>query len=168
MRDSTLIELLFGAATANQLSWSSRLVNRKPAKRLCRIWGGNPHAQDVFGPIRQELHLQGVHPFLHVTKSKFLDTPYNGTAPTAPHEPQSLFFGLATIPITVVRKQFGIVSAAPLSDYAFILKRYHEDISVGDIYVPADEYAAHVSIIRTVIKKFHTHSPTETILEGHK
>ena len=164
-RDSTLIELLFQAARDNPLSWSARLVNRKPAKRLCRIWGDQQQAEDVFVPIRKELHVYGVHPFLHVTKSKFFDASDNVSAQTAPHEPQSLFSGLATVPITVVRKQFGMISAAPLSDYAFILKRYHEDISVGDIYVLADEYAAHESPIRAVIKKFHTYSPTEIILE---
>lgn len=163
-RDSMLIELLFEAAAMNSLSWSSRLVNRKPAKRLCRIWGGKQYAENMFGPIRKELHFHGVHPFLHVTKSKFLDVSDNTSTETAPHSSQSLFSGLATIPITVVRKQFGVVSAAPLSDYAFILKRYHEDISVGDICVLADEYAAHELLIRAVMKKFHTHSPTETIV----
>ena len=164
-RDSTLIELLFHAAADSPLSWSWRLVNRKPAKRLCRIWGGRQHAEDIFNPIRKALHLRGIHPFLHVTKSKFLDASDNDSLLPVPHESQSLFSGLGAVPITVVRKQFGIVSAAPLSDYAFILKRYHEDISVGDIYVPADEYAAHESTIRAIIKKFHTHSPTETLIE---
>lgn len=163
MRDATLIELLFGTAKQNPLSWSARLVNREPAKRLCRMWGSREQAQDLFGQVRKELHHLSVNPFFHFTKSKFLDVEIpsgNGTS----HGAQSLFSRLATVPVTVVRKQFGVVSAAPLSDYAFILKRYHDDIAVADIYVLRDEYAVHESAIRSVIKKFHIHSPTEMIL----
>jgi len=163
MRDSTLIELLFGAAKQNSLSWSARLVNREPAKRLCRIWGSREQSEILFGQVHKELQRMGITPFLHFTKNKFLDAE-GSQASIASHAPQSLFSGLATVPVTVVRKQFGIVSAAPLSDYAFILKRYHDDISVGDIYVLRDEYEAHESEIRVVIKKFHMRSPTETII----
>ncbi len=159
MRDATLIELLFEAAKKDHLSWSSRLVNREPAKRLCRIWGSREQAEELFDRVRKELHRINVNPFLHFTKSKFLDVESSPVSNS-----QSLFSGLAAVPIMVVRKQFGVVSAAPLSDYAFILKRYHDDISVGDIYVLRDEYEAYESEIRMVIKKFHMRSPTETII----
>ncbi|MDP3778718.1 MAG: HD domain-containing protein [bacterium] len=163
MRDSTLIELLFGAAKQNPLSWSARLMNRQPAKRLCRIWGSREQAEILFGHVYKELQRMGIHPFLHFTKNKFLDVE-SSQASAASHSPQSLFSGLATVPVTVVRKQFGIISAAPLSDYAFILKRYHDDIAVGDIYILRDDYEANVSVIRSVIKKFHVRSPTEIII----
>ena len=68
----------------------------------------------------------------------------------------------------MVRKQFGVVSAAPLSDYAFILKRYHEDVAVGDMYVVRDEYEMHRKTIHAVIKKFHTHYATEMMLQEDK
>lgn len=163
MRDATLTELLFKAAKENPLSWSARLVNREPAKRLCRIWGSQEQSQNLFGQVRKELRRLGINPFLHFTKSKFLDVE-NASVNGMPHKPQSLFSGLAMVPVTVVRRQFGVISVAPLSDYTFILKRYHDDIAVGDIYVLRDEYAAHESAICSVIKKFHTHSPTEAML----
>lgn len=159
MRDATLIELLFAAAARNPSSWSARLMNREPAKRFARIWGSEDQTDAMFKHIRKELNLQGVQPFLHFTRRKFLELSDNE------QKSGSLFSGLAAVPIVVVRKQFGIVSIAPLSDYAFILKRYHDDVSVGDMYVLKDQYEAHKKIIHEVIKKFHTYSPTETIVE---
>lgn len=163
MRDATLIELLFAAATRNPLSWSARLVNREPAKRLSRIWGDQEQADAMFKHIRKELNDHGVQPFLHFTRRKFLELS------DGDQKSGSLFSGLASVRIVVVRKQFGIVSAAPLSDYAFILKRYHDDVSVGDMYVLKDQYEMHKTTIHGVIKKFHTYSPTEMIVsEGEE
>ncbi len=158
MRDATLIELLFAAARRNPSSWSARLVNREPAKRLARIWGSEDQAEGVFKQIRKELNDRGIQPFLHFTKRKFLEVSDDEQGSG------SLFSGLAAVPIVVIRKQFGIVSAAPLSDYAFILKRYHDDVSVGDIYVLRDQYEAQKKTIHAVIKKFHTFSPTEIMV----
>ena len=165
MRDSTLIELLFAAARSNPSSWSARLVNREPAKRLCRIWGNQHESERIFKEINAELKACGVRPFLHVTKSKFLELPNVSSSEDRGPSEASLFSGLATVPITVIRKQFGVVSLAPLSDYAFILKRYHDDLVMGDIYVLPDQYAMHHKTIHAAIKKFHTHSPTETVLD---
>jgi len=64
----------------------------------------------------------------------------------------------------VIRKHFGVVSAASLADYSLILKRYHQDIAMGDIYGLRDEYEEHKKAIHTVIKKYHTASPSEIIL----
>ena len=164
MRDSTLIELLFAAAQRNSVSWSARLVNREPAKRLARIWGSEIQTDAIFKQIRKELNHYGVQPFLHFTRRKFFELSEDEQEDGSQEKKGSLFSGLATVPIVVVRKQFGIVSAAPLSDYAFILKRYHDDVSVGDIYVLKDQYEVHKTTIHSVIKKFHTYSPTETIL----
>lgn len=163
MRDSTLIELLFTAARRNPFSWSARLVNREPAKRLCRIWGSRIEAERIFKEINNELKVYNIKPFLYVTKSKFLELPSDDTRDISKG---SLFSGLASVPIMVVRKQFGVVSCAPLSDYAFVLKRYHDDLVMGDIYVLRDQYELHQHIIQRIIKKFHMHSPTETIIGG--
>ena len=165
MRDSTLVELLFSAAQRDPLSWSSRLVNREPAKRLCRVWGDQTRTETLFREISKELKPYGTRPFLHFTKRKFLEMSDALPSGGSMQEGASLFSGLATVPITVIRKQFGIVSSAPLSDYAFILKRYHDDVAVGDIYVLRDEYQAHHKTINAIIKKFHTHSPTETVVQ---
>lgn len=166
MRDSTVMELLCGAARRNPKSWSGRLINREAAKRLARIWGKKEDAHLLSDQVYKRLSYLGVHPFLYFTKSKFLDLPeYPSTHNTIAHKPQSLFSGLAGVPITVVRKQFGVISAAPLSDYAFVLKRYHDDIAVGDIYILRNEYAGCESAIHAVIKELHTYSPTEIILD---
>ena len=69
------------------------------------------------------------------------------------------------MPIVVMRKQFGVVSSAPLSDYSFILKRYHQDIAVGDMYILRDQYEARKKTIDAIVRKYHTHSPSETIVE---
>ena len=167
MRDSTLIELLFSAASVDPLSWSSRLVHREPAKRLCRGWGDEQRVEELFREVKKELNSHGVRPFVHFTKRKFLELSDESTDGLL-HESRSLFSGLAAVPITVVRKQFGVVSAAPLSDYAFILKRYHEDVAVGDMYVVRDEYEMHQKTIHAAIKKFHTHSATEMMLQEDK
>ncbi len=167
MRDSTLIELLFDAAGRNPLSWSSHLVNREPSKRLCRIRGSREESERIFKAIHKELTPYGIKPFLHVTKRRFLELPGSGY-PESASANTSLFSGLATVPITVIRKQFGITSLAPLSDYAFILKRYHDDLVMGDIYVLPDQYAMHHTTINAVIWKFHNQSPTEIIIEQEK
>ena len=164
MRDSTLIELLFSAARGNPSSWSGRLMNREPAHRLARIWRDQGQVEQIFKDLHKELDAYGVRPFLHFTKRKFLDLPAIASDDKSSEEDGSLFSGLATMPIVVVRKQFGIISSAPLSDYSFILKKYHHDMSVGDIYVLKNEYEARKKTIHTVIKKFHTHSPSETLL----
>lgn len=165
MRDSTLIELLYTAAKYNPSSWSGRLVRREPAKRLCRVWGDQQEAERIFKAINYELQPRGIKPFLYVTKNKFLELPQNESASS--HN-VSLFSGLAAVPIVVVRRQFGITSLAPLSDYAFILKRYHDDLIMGDIYILRDQYEMHQHIIERAIKKFHTHSPTETLISGEE
>ncbi len=168
MRDSTLVEMLFEATTRDPRSWSARLVNRLPARRVCRVGGNEEHAQLLFNAMRRELRPLNVHPFLHITKSKFLDVPESLAENELSQGSSSLFSGLAAIPITVVRTQFGVKSAAPLSDYASILKYYHQDVMAADIYVPADEYAACEPAIRTVVKKFHTYAPTESIIEENE
>lgn len=168
MRDSTLIELLFDAAARDSSSWSGRLMAREPAKRIARIWGDQGEVEPLFKHIQKELDSYGIRPFLHFTKRKFLDLPHEVLQSQSMKEDQSLFSGLATMPIVVVRKQFGVISSAPLSDYSFILKKYHHDLSVGDIYILKDQYEARKKTINAIIKKFHTHSPTETILEAEK
>ncbi|MDZ4260635.1 MAG: HD domain-containing protein, partial [Candidatus Sungbacteria bacterium] len=118
MRDSTLIELLFAAATRDPSSWSGRLVMRQPAKRIARIWGDQEEVEPLFNHIQKELDSYGIRPFLHFTKSKFLDLPHVSSHPQSLGQDSSLFSGLSTMPIVVVRKQFGVVSSAPLSDYS--------------------------------------------------
>lgn len=164
MRDATLIELLFGAAHRDTTSWSARLVFREPSKRLARMWGDEKQAGILFKEIQKELTSFGVKPFLHFTKRKFFELSSDESQKNLEIGNRSLFSGFISIPIAVVRKQFGMVTTAPLSDYAFILKRYHDDVSVGDIYVLKDEYKENQHKIHTTIKKFHTYSPTEMVI----
>ena len=163
LRDSTLLENLYQAAQRNRNSWSARLVSRNPAKRIARLFGEEREAERLWRKIQNDLKPHGIGSFLHITKRKFLDLP-------SPHEQlskgkQGLFsFGIATMPMMVVRKQLGVVSVAPLADYSFILKYYHRDISIGDIYILPEDYRVNRDIINDIIKKHRTLAPSEFIL----
>ncbi len=165
LRDATLTEALFDAASRRPLSWAGRLVRRDPAKRIARIWDREDKVRPLFTQLSQELFHYGVRPFLHFSKTKFLDLENPGTERRGDGTPSSLFGGLATIPLMVVRTHFGVVSLASLADYAFVLKRYHEDIMIGDIYVLRDEYEAHREVVMRVVKKYRTMSPSEKIIK---
>ena len=165
LRDATLLEDLFGAALHKPTSWSSLLVNRRPAKRIARLWDDEKGALKLFKEIKTALKPLGVTPFIHFSRSKFLDIPKSrGEAPAGGK--QGLFlFGLSAMPLVVIRNQFGITSSAPIADYSFILKQYHRDILIADIYIPPHEYEAHTKEIQTVLKKYRTFTASEVILK---
>lgn len=166
MRDSTLLESLEQAAAENPYSWAGRLMRREPAKRIARIWGDAEKVLPIFEGIYRDLDSYGVRPFIASTRSKFLDLGDAVVPRHAEKNPnESLFGGLASMPIRIVRNQFGVVSSAPLADYSFILKRYHQDIAVSDIYVLRDEYEARAHTIRQIIKKYYQPSASETIIK---
>lgn len=163
MKDATLIESLSEAAERNPLSWAGRLMRREPAKRIARIWGDRNKIERIFKEISSALKPLGVRPILGFSTSRFLDIPemYH------PHRTlprQKIQIGLATMPVVVVRKHLGVISAVSLADYSFILKRYHRDISMGDIYVLRDEYQKHRSSIQKIVKKYRTYSASELVL----
>ena len=159
LRDSTIIENIFSRAALKPNSWSGRLVRREPAKRIARIWGNEDEARALLGKLERALKPAGAKPFLVVSKRKFLNLP---SAKTNTDTSQGLFqFGLSTLPLAVIRKQFGRTSVAPLGDYSFTLKKYHEDISISDIYILPDEYQKNEKEILDIIKKFRTFAEPE-------
>jgi hypothetical protein len=177
MKDATLIESLSEAAAQNPLSWSGRLMRREPAKRLTRIWGDRNKIDKIFKEISLALKSINVRPILCFSQSRFLDIPemYRPYQTFRRHKvsrglPSKAFgskqwqAGIATTPIAVVRKHLGVISAVSLADYSFILKRYHRDISIGDIYVLREDYEKHRSTIQKVIKKYRTYSASELVL----
>ena len=164
LRDATLIEALFDAAGRRAHSWAGRLVRRDPAKRIARIWGNGKEVPRIFEKMSQELAHYRIIPFLHFSKSKFLDFEEAADGGIRRSTDDTLFQGLATVPFVVVRKHFGTVSIASLADYAFLLKRYHDDVGVTDIYVLRDEYRAHERTILEIVRKYRNLSPSERII----
>ena len=159
LRDSTIIESIFSAASLRPDSWSGRLARREPAKRIARIWGKEDETKKLFSKLEKNLNPFGVKPFLVTSKRKFLDLP-----PPAAHmeKPQGLFqLGLSTMPLVVVRNQFGRSSIAPIGDHSFVLREYHEDISISDIYIPREEYLKNEQRIHEHIKNFRVFSESE-------
>jgi uncharacterized protein len=160
LRDSTLTETLFRAAERDPHSWSARLMERKPAKRIARTWGDTKEAQQLFKKISDELRPHSLTPFLHITTRKFLDLP--DIREQAKHGGQGSFlFGFSAMPMAVVRKQLGVVSIAPLADYSFILKHYHRDMAIGDLYILPEEYEKNKKKVHDAIKKYRTYSSAE-------
>lgn len=161
LRDSTILEGLFAASAIDPDSWAGRLMRRAPAKRIARVWDKDEETKKLFARIARELKTIDAEAFLVTSKRKFLDLP-----PSSPGildaKPQGLFqFGLSTMPLAVVRNQFGISSIAPVGDYSFVLKEYHEDISITDIYILPEDYARKEAEIRKIIKKFRVFSESE-------
>ena len=164
MRDSTLLEQLFTAALRNPRSWSGRLIRREPSKRIARIWGNRQEVEKVFRNVEQELKPLGVTPFMHFSRSEFLEL--SEAKERAERGKQGMFLlRLASMPAVVIRKQFGVVSAASLADHSFILQRYHQDISYGDIYILPEEFSANETAIQQAIKKFRELAPSEITLD---
>lgn len=163
LRDSTILETLFEAAARKPHSWSWRLINRLPAKRIARMWGDEKGAERIAAGLSKTLTRKGIHPFLYTTRTKFLDLPPS-RGETQKGKQGSFLFGLSMLPMVVIRKQFGVVSMAPIADYSFILKHYHRDISVSDLYIPPEEYDAHVSKIQKAVKAYRTFTPSEIML----
>lgn len=159
LRDSAILENIFSAASLNPDSWSARLARREPAKRIARIWGKEDETRKLFSKLEKDLKPFGAKPFLVTSKRKFLDLP----PPAANTEkPQGLFqLGLSTMPLVVVRNQFGRSSIAPIGDHSFVLREYHEDILISDIYIPRGEYLENKQRIREHIKKFRVFSESE-------
>ena len=165
LRDSTILEGLFAASALHPNSWASRLMRRAPAKRVARIWDKDEETKKLFAKLERELKQIGVTPFLVTSKRKFLDLP-PASLGTMDTKPQGLFqFGLSTMPLAVVRRQFGISSIAPVGDYSFVLKEYHEDISITDIYILPEDYAQKEPEIREIIKKFRVFSESEVAFD---
>ena len=163
LRDSTLTEHLFRAARRDPDSWSSLLTRRIPAKRIARIWHDPNRAKKIFSAIHRELARHKIHPFMSVSEKKFLDLPH-ARAQTAGGRQGAFLFGLAALPIAVIRNQFGVQSLASLADYSTILKN-QRDITIADIYIPRDQYDAKEKIILGAIKKYRTLAPSEIPLE---
>ena len=164
LRDSTLSEQIFEAARKNPGSWSSRLVRRAPARRIARIWKDRAELDKIFVNLQREFEIIGVHPFMVFSQTKFLDVP-EAKKESRGRGQGALLFGLAAIPMVVIRKQFGIVSAASLDDSSFILKHYHHDISIGDIYILPEEYHGNEKKIIEISRKYRTFGPSEIELK---
>ncbi len=165
MRDATLIESLFRAAHANPGSWSARLMRREPAQRIARVWGEKQGIEKTFQKLKKDLAAHEVKPFLYFSQSKFLDLPEQHRISLKLMPQKSSAAGLLNMPVVVVRKQFGVVSAASLADYSFILKRYHRDITLGDIYVLRDEYEGHKKLVHDTVKRYRTLGSSEIVLK---
>lgn len=163
LRDSTFIEEFFKKAKANPKSWSSRLMRREPAKRIARVWGDYQKVNTAFNGLKKDLSAIGVRPFLVFSKSKFLD--YEENAELGEHTTESLFLAFSMTPLVVARKQFGVHTSVKIEDYSFILKHYHKDISMGDIFILKEAYEAKAaSILKVSAKHFHP-APSETVIE---
>ncbi len=163
LRDSTLTEHLFRAARHDGNSWSSLLTQRVPAKRIARIWHDPNRARKTFSAIRRALAAHKIRPFMSVSQKKFLDSP-PARAQAARGRQGAFLFGLAALPIAVIRNQFGVQSLASLADYSTILKN-QRDITIADIYIPRDQYEAKEKIILGAVKKYRTLAPSEIPLE---
>lgn len=161
-RDSTLLESIFLAAKEYPNSWASLLLRRRPSKRIARIWGARKEAEKLLQNLKKDLAPQGITPFLYLNGTKFLDFSAGEESQKGKHG--SLLLGLAAMPMVVIHKELGIVSSAPLADHSFILKQYHRDISIGDIYIRPDELEGREKIVLGVIKKYRTFGPSEEIL----
>lgn len=163
LRDSTFTEELFKKAKSNPRSWSGRLMRREPAKRIARVWGDAAKVSAVFRELKKDLSVIGVHPFLMFSRSKFLDYEEGGGLNKNTTEP--LFSAFSMTPLVVVRKQFGVHTSVKIEDYSFLLKYYHKDISMGDIFIlrEACEDKAE-SILKISAKHLHP-APSETVIE---
>jgi len=166
LRDSTLTEHLFQAASRNPDSWSSLLTRRIPAKRIARIWDDEESAKKIFTRMKRELKAKNVQPFLSVSHKKFLDVPPS-TSRSAMGKQGAFLFDLAAIPIAVIRNQFGESSLASLADYSRILKQYHHDISITDIYIPRSQYDTHREFITSIIRKYRIYTVSEIPLKNN-
>lgn len=164
LRDSTLTEQLFGAAQKSPSSWAARLINRAPARRIARIMDNPAEAQKLYGALRRALAPKNIHMILRSSHKSFLETPT--ARPASSRGRQGLFlFGLAAVPIAVIRNQAGARSAASLADHSSLLTQYQRDIHIDDIYVIPEDYAAHHTAITEAVRKYRVLAPSEIVLD---
>ncbi|MEK7090719.1 MAG: HD domain-containing protein [Patescibacteria group bacterium] len=163
LRDSTFVERLFAKARARPKSWSGRLMAREPAKRIARVWGDFKTVNDAFVNFRKDLAVIKARPFLVFSKSKFLDYEEGLDGAGSPTGP--LFSAFSMTPIVVVRKQFGVPTSVKMDDYSFVLKHYHKDISMGDIFILREEFEEKEAGILEISRKHLHPAPSEFVLE---
>lgn len=167
LRDSTLTEHLFRASARSSASWSGRLMHRLPSKRIARITGNHAASRKLFTSLQRELAPKKIHSFLCSSHKSFIEMP--ASRPVSGHGRQGLFlFGLAAVPIAVIRKNLGAISAGSLADYSSLLAQYHRDILIDDIYILPEDYATHHAFIHAVMKKHHTLVPSEILLRQNQ
>ncbi|MBI4114924.1 MAG: HD domain-containing protein [Candidatus Niyogibacteria bacterium] len=164
LRDTTFTETLLGYTQKHAHSWSARLMERRPSKRVIRIWEKKKTLEDLFGTLSRELKKKNVHPFLVWSQSKFLDYE-EGVDAKKSDSASSLFNALSMTPLYIIRKQFGMRTAVNIEDYSFILKHYHQDISMGDIFILPEEYGKEKEFVIKTLRRHFTPSPSEIILE---
>ncbi|MDP2677077.1 MAG: HD domain-containing protein [bacterium] len=164
LRDTTFFELLYRYADEHPFSWSGRLISRKPAKRVVRMWGRNSGIDTLFKNMQRDLQAKHIHPFLVISQSKFLDYEEGVYEKKNGEKTHSLFSALSMTPLLVIRKHFGIRTALNIEDSSFILKHYHQDISMGDIFIPPEEYQKAKEGIHTILKKHFKASSSEIVL----
>lgn len=164
LRDSTLTEYLFHAATDSPSSWAGRLMRRAPAKRIARITDDPKEAQKIYSALHRVLAPKKIRMFLSASHKSFLET--TAPRPASSLGRQGLFlFGLAAVPIAVIRNQAGARSAASLADHSSLLTQYQRDIYIDDMYVMPEDYAAHRSAIAEAVKKYRILAPSEIALD---
>ncbi len=163
LRDTTLWEALSRAAARSRHSWSSLLTSRTPAKRIARVWDDRRAAEKMFQALRREFAKHRIRSFLHPSYKRFLDLP-DSRAQTPRGRQGLILFGLAALPIAVIRRQLGAVSAASLDDYSFILKQYRRDLYIADCYVLREDYETHRQTIHKLMKKYRNLATGEVLL----
>lgn len=164
LRDSTLTEQLFRAAADSPSSWAGRLMRRAPAKRIVRITDDPKEAQKLYSALHRVLAPKKIHMFLRSSHKSFLETPT--ARPASSRGRQGLFlFGLAAVPVAVIRNQAGARSAASLADHSPLLAQYQRDIDIDDIYVMPEDYAAHHAAITEAVRKYRVLAPSEIVLD---
>lgn len=164
LRDSTLTERLFRASAESPSSWADRLMRRAPAKRIARITDDPQSGEKLFSALRSAFAPKKIRMFRSASHKSFLEK--SGSRPASPRGRQGLFlFGLAAVPIAVVKSYAGTHSAASLADHSPLLAQYQRDIHIDDVYVIPEDYATHRVFINDSVRKHHILAPSEIALD---
>ncbi|MEA3249492.1 MAG: HD domain-containing protein, partial [Patescibacteria group bacterium] len=127
LRDSTVIEMLFGAADRKDNNWSWRLVNRIPPKMLFAASNANEEDSILLSKLESALKKTKV-PFFRMDSRQYLSK----TAPVGMSDSGS--------ELLVRRKMFGRIVYEPVERYSDLLNKYNEVIDQSNIYVLREHY----------------------------
>ncbi len=136
LRDSTLIERLFGAAKDPANVWARRLTERRPPKLL--LQSANAIAEDrTLMEQTVAMLMEAAVPYFTMDARQTLSKMLGATAPPDPE-------GTAML---VRKKVFGAAVYEPIERHSSLLNKYNEVIDLTNLYVLPEHVAAAMKAI---------------------
>jgi HD superfamily phosphohydrolase len=131
LRDSTMIERIYGAAEDPKKVWSRRLVQRVPPKMILSSQNARPDEKELMAKVVAAFKAAKV-PYFEITSHQYLSK-------ATPLAPQSAML--------VRRKVLADRVYEPIERFSDLLTKYNEAIDMTHLYVLREDFAAAKEVV---------------------